>query len=358
MVSYWVQFNHCSLSPIFTNVPNISTSDNCTAEHYVYSGGDAGSSVELYKVISGRLLYEAMPVRPYDDQAIGRRRLMNRVDPLPAIYRRRLRAVDRSNLRSAGAVVVNSRYMAGTIREVYGVDAQVSYLGVDTRHFRPLGLERRRFVLSVGSLTPLKGFDFLVQALATCSPRHRLPLVIVSNFQNPPERAYLEGLARERQVELVLVGQATEEDLVRLYNEASAVAYAPVREPFGLVPLEAMACGTPVVGVAEGGIPESVIDGRTGLLTDRHPERFGAAIARLVAQLGELGAVGLVGAGRQAVLLGAFHPADVVVIRAPAFGAGIPPNPCFRFLGEEVALIESQLQIVMDGAVRGGLRLD
>jgi glycosyltransferase involved in cell wall biosynthesis len=105
----------------------------------------------------------------------------------------------------------------------------------------------------------------------------------VSNFQNPPERAYLEGLARERQVELVLVGQATEEDLVRLYNEASAVAYAPVREPFGLVPLEAMACGTPVVGVAEGGIPESVIDGRTGLLTDRHPERFGAAIARLVA---------------------------------------------------------------------------
>jgi len=180
-------------------------------------------------------------------------------------------------------VLVNSRFMAGTIREIYGVNAHVSYLGVDTEHFRPLGLERRRFVLSVGSLTPLKGFDFLVEALGCCPPDRRLPLIIVSNFSNPPEREYLEQMARERQVELQLVGHTSEDDLVRLYNEASAVAYAPVREPFGLVPLEAMACGTPIVAVAEGGIPESVIDGRTGLLTSRDPAGFAAALERLVA---------------------------------------------------------------------------
>jgi glycosyltransferase involved in cell wall biosynthesis len=229
-----------------------------------------------------RSMYEVMPSRPYDDAAIGRRRLLNRVDPLPGLYRHRVKAVDRANLRSARTVLVNSRFMAGTIRRIYGAEAQVSYLGVDTGHFKPLGLERRPFVLSVGSLTPLKGFDFLIEALARCAPAVRPRLVIVSNFENAPERGYLIDLARARGVELELIGHAGEDDLVRLYNEARVVAYAPVREPFGLVPLEAMACGTPVVAVDEGGIPESVIDGRTGLLTDRDAGRFAAAIERLL----------------------------------------------------------------------------
>jgi glycosyltransferase involved in cell wall biosynthesis len=230
-----------------------------------------------------RVLYEAMPARPYDDRAVGRRRLLNQVDPLPALYRRRLRAVDRANLRSADAVLVNSGFMAGTVREAYGVEAQVSYLGVDVTHFRPLGLDRRPFVLSVGSLTPLKGFDFLIEALARCAPPQRPRLVIVSNFANEPERVYLTNLARERQVELELVGHAGEPELLRLYNQARVVVYAPVREPFGLVPLEAMACATAVVAVAEGGIPESIVDGQTGLLTEREPGRFAAAVQRLMA---------------------------------------------------------------------------
>jgi glycosyltransferase involved in cell wall biosynthesis len=233
-----------------------------------------------------RSMYEVMPSRPYDDEAIGRRRLLNRVDPLPGMYRSRVKAVDRANLRSAGTVLVNSRFMAGTIRRLYGREAHVSYLGVDTGHFKPLGLDRRPFVLSVGSLTPLKGFDFLIEALARCAPDQRPRLVIVSNFANAPERAFLTDLARARGVDLELIGHASEDDLVRLYNEARAVVYAPVREPFGLVPLEAMACGTPIVAVDEGGIPESVIDGRTGLLTDRDPGRFAAAIERLLADSG------------------------------------------------------------------------
>jgi glycosyltransferase involved in cell wall biosynthesis len=230
-----------------------------------------------------RLLYEPMPARPYDDGAVGRRRLLNRVDPLPGLYRRRLRSTDRTSLHRAGTVLVNSRFMAGTIREIYGVEPQVSYLGVDASQFRPLGLEREPFVLSVGSLTPLKGFDFLIEALGHSHVRPGPRLVIVSNFENPPERAYLAELARDRAVEITFVGQANEGDLVRLYNQAQAVLYAPVREPFGLVPLEAMACGTPVVAVAEGGIPESIVHGKTGLLTGRDPVAFAAAMDQLLA---------------------------------------------------------------------------
>lgn len=53
LVKYWRNFNHCNATPTFAALPNIVTSDNCTAEHYVWSGGQKGSSVELYKIING-----------------------------------------------------------------------------------------------------------------------------------------------------------------------------------------------------------------------------------------------------------------------------------------------------------------
>ena len=53
LVKHWIQFNSCNLTPVFTVVPNISTSDGCTAEHYLYAGGTSGSTVEFYKIIGG-----------------------------------------------------------------------------------------------------------------------------------------------------------------------------------------------------------------------------------------------------------------------------------------------------------------
>ena len=53
VVAYWVQQTHCNAAPVITPVPNINTTDGCTAEHYVYSGGDAGSTVEFFKVLGG-----------------------------------------------------------------------------------------------------------------------------------------------------------------------------------------------------------------------------------------------------------------------------------------------------------------
>lgn len=229
-----------------------------------------------------RLLYEPMPPRPYDDAERGHRRWLNRVDPLPALYAKFLRRRDQRHAKAADCVLVNSKFTAAAVTAIYGIDAAVSYHGVDVEHFTPRRLPKRDIVLSVGSLTPLKGFDFLVRAMARYPGARRPTLVIASNFQNPPERDYLCALSRELGVHLELQGRVTEEDLVRLYNEARAVVYAPVREPFGLVPLEAMACATPVIAVSEGGIPETVVPDETGLLTARDPGAFADAIASIV----------------------------------------------------------------------------
>ena len=93
---------------------------------------------------------------------------------------------------------------------------------------------------------------------------------------------YIQNLAERSEVDLEVKSNLNSHDLAVLYNQAYLCAYAPVQEPFGLVPLEAMACGTPVVGVNEGGVKESVIHEQTGLLVDRDVDQFADAIQKLI----------------------------------------------------------------------------
>jgi glycosyltransferase involved in cell wall biosynthesis len=229
-----------------------------------------------------RILYEETPLRPYDGQESGRRRLLNKIDPLPKLYFSRLQQVDRENTQRADRVLVNSEFMRGVVGGIYGVEAQVSYLGVNLDEFAPQRLPRQDFLFSVGSLTPMKGFDFLVQAVGAIPSAERPSLVIANNFQNADEKAFLLALASELAVDLQLLVNVSEERLVTLYNQAAAVAYTPVREPFGLVPLEAMACETAVVAVREGGTVETIVHGKTGLLVERDVGAFASALRRLL----------------------------------------------------------------------------
>jgi glycosyltransferase involved in cell wall biosynthesis len=89
-------------------------------------------------------------------------------------------------------------------------------------------------------------------------------------------------LAQAQEVDLRIEVGVDQKTLIQRYQEAALVAYSPFNEPFGLVPLEAMACGKPVVGVNEGGIRETVVDQCTGLLVERDAARFGDAIKTLL----------------------------------------------------------------------------
>ena len=75
-------------------------------------------------------------------------------------------------------------------------------------------------------------------------------------------------MAADLGVAVDLQRQVSEADIVRGYQQALAMVYAPHLEPFGLAPLEATSCGTPVIAVAEGGVRESIRDGENGLLVE------------------------------------------------------------------------------------------
>lgn len=238
-----------------------------------------------------RLLYEPRIARPYNSLT-RRQRAANLIDPFPTLYRSVLARLDRKNARAAARILTNSAYTRETLYRIYGLFAHIGYLGVDTELFRPLSLPRENFLISVGMVNPQKGFDFLIRGLALLEKDQRPSLVIICNSADERERAYLISLAQQLQVTVEFRTLIPDEELVRLYNQARLMVYAPVMEPFGFAPLEAMACQTPVIGIREGGVRESVSDGVTGLLVDREPEALAAAIRTLLANPAEVDRLG------------------------------------------------------------------
>ena len=212
-----------------------------------------------------RRLYEGRIYCPYTRS--GRMRILaDKIDPLPPLNRILLKFIDRHNARRATRIAVNSHFTWNNVRLAYKCEASICPPGVAAGKFQPKEQKREGFVLSVGALTPMKGFDFLVESLSTLPVDERPRLIIVSNYQEPAELLYLQTLAEQYAVNLTCYCNLSDEELLRLYVRAGCVAYAPVREPFGLVAIEAMAAGAPLVGVNEGGVCETIVDGQTGIL--------------------------------------------------------------------------------------------
>ncbi len=187
--------------------------------------------------------------------------------------------------RSATRLLCNSDHSREYIWRAYGRNATVNRLGVDANRFalRPTCQVRDNEVVAVGSLDPTKGHDLAIAAVALLDPAIRPRMRIVHNRSDPATCEALVAQARAASVDLVLDNQVTEEELVALYQRAQAVLLTARVEPLGLTALEAMACGTPVVAVREGGYRETVIDDVNGVLTDRNPASLSAGIARILA---------------------------------------------------------------------------
>lgn len=190
--------------------------------------------------------------------------------------------LDRINAKHADYVLSNSYFSRESILRTYGLNSFVSYLGIDTNIFKPLNIPVEDFVLSVGSCTPTKGYDFTIRSLALINEKIRPQFIIVSNHSPVKWKNYIETLATKLNVKLTILDLVSDEKLTKLYNEAKIVIYAPYLEPFGLTPIESMSCGTPVIAVKEGGVRETVLHNKTGMLTDRHEMRFAHAIVTLL----------------------------------------------------------------------------
>jgi D-inositol-3-phosphate glycosyltransferase len=164
--------------------------------------------------------------------------------------------------------------------------------GVDLGRFTTHGPaaprdQSRPRILTVGRLVERKGYADLIQALRLVP---KAELVIVggppeSELDGDPLAQALRELARRCRVanRVRLVGAVPREQMPQWYRSADVLACAPWYEPFGLTPLEAMACGVPVVASAVGGLADTVVDGLTGeLVQPRDPAALGRTLRRFL----------------------------------------------------------------------------
>ena len=169
-----------------------------------------------------------------------------------------LRRLARWDAATAGRVdryVANSRYVAGRIRRYYGRNASVVYPPVDTEFYSPDGRAPQPYFLIVSALVPYKRIDVAIEAA-------RLAGMLLRIVGDGPDRARLAAGAGSG---VEFLGSRTNDEIRELYRSATAVI-VPGEEDFGIVSVEAQACGRPVVSRGEGGALETVVPGETGIL--------------------------------------------------------------------------------------------
>jgi len=206
--------------------------------------------------------------------------------------------VERRLAAEADRIVCASQHEKHLLARLYDADPDrvaVVPCGVDLDLFRPqdkkaarraLGYSDERIILFVGRIEPLKGIDILINAVAQLGDESDFHVLIVGGDNRSRRQvSHLQELASDLGIgeRVCFLGAVDHEQLPLYYNAADVCVVPSYYESFGLVALEAMACGTPVVASRVGGLTGTVRDGETGyLISWRCPEPFAERLELLL----------------------------------------------------------------------------
>ncbi|HYD63658.1 MAG TPA: glycosyltransferase family 1 protein [Noviherbaspirillum sp.] len=234
--------------------------------------------------------------------ALGRVRRLNQkeADAFPDIRF----AIEERLMQEADRIIAECPQDQADMEQLYGAPTEridIVPCGFDPDEFWPVTLDARQqlglgqdefIVLQLGRMVPRKGVDNVIRAIAILKHQYQVRarlLVVGGNAEVPdpvatPELGRLMALTQSLDVEdsVTFTGQRRREQLRYYYSAANVFVTTPWYEPFGITPVEAMACGTPVVGTAVGGIKTTVVDGETGCLVPTNdPEALADRLAWL-----------------------------------------------------------------------------
>jgi glycosyltransferase involved in cell wall biosynthesis len=168
------------------------------------------------------------------------------------------RLIDKSNAKKADLILTNSKYTQQNIKKYMGLKSRISYLGINTKVFFTEKVKKKYDLLFVGSREDIDGYSLLNE--------------VIQNMKSKPSVFWL---LREN-------GWITDSELRRIYNQSKIITCLAYKEPFGLLPLEAGACGTVVVAISEGGYIETVRNKATGVLVKRDPIEIANTLSKLL----------------------------------------------------------------------------
>ncbi len=178
-------------------------------------------------------------------------------------------------------ILANSIFSRESILRTYNLESSVCYLGIDTDYFKPEGGKKENYVVGLGTIYLAKGVDRAIRAISTIRKEKRPDLIWIGNGAYKRDLEKFNSMANELGVNFIPKMNIPDTEVIALLSRAAVMIYTSRLEPFGLAPLEANACGTAVVGIAEGGIRETVKDGINGFLAnDANPHVLGELLYR------------------------------------------------------------------------------
>jgi len=220
----------------------------------VISSATVGAKGVITKPGTIHISYCHTPTRYIWEPQIDPRALKGNLSWLRKKIVHDMRIWDRVAADRVDHFIANSQYVATRINKFYRRDATVIYPGVDVNRYQPTKKENiKDYFLFVSRLVDYKKCDLIVDAFNELG----FPLKIIGRG---PEK---ERLVKKAKKNIEFLGFLPDEEVKRYYAEAKAFVFAAM-EDFGIVPVEAMSAGRPVISFSQGGTAETVVDGETG----------------------------------------------------------------------------------------------
>lgn len=244
-------------------------------DFFIFSGNWAHFAAKRH---GPNLYYCHTPVRAFYDQYNNMLARLGFVKKQVAkVWVHVHKAFDQYYVRFVDTIVVNSKNTHDRVTKYYNRDSVVIYPPINTSKFKYKS--DGDFWLSVNRLYPEKRVELQIDAFA------RLPdekLIIVGGYaKGDHSQKYISEISSNLPDNVRLCGEVSDEELMRLYATCKGFIATALDEDFGMTPVEAMACGKPVVAVREGGFVETVVDGMTGYLVESTVDSIVEAMVKI-----------------------------------------------------------------------------
>lgn len=241
---------------VFPLMPRVFESMDLSEYDLVISSSHSAAKGIITRPDTLHVCYCHSPMRYVWDQSHSYQKSYKSFLPFRIFYKpilHKIRMWDRMAADRVDRFIANSTYISKRIKKYYGRESDVIWPPVDLSLFTMSEMKGDAYI-AVGRLIPYKRFDLAVEVFN----KLKLPLKIIGDG---PELSRLKKIAGPT---VEFLGNISDGDLVLAYQKAKALIY-PQLEDFGIVPLEAMACGTPVIAFGRGGATETVKNGVSGL---------------------------------------------------------------------------------------------
>lgn len=262
---------------------------------FYYAVPFIGNYIKIPKVLYHgepfRFFYESLPRLVWEAPPGAAGRVLQRSYWLPFLEdlwverknRVQLRE-ERKNYEAFDKVLVNSIYSAESCLKAYGSPAEVCYLGIDSTIFNENNISSSDYVIGLGNFYVNKNPRLAIEAIAEME-QNKPKLIWVANMIDKAYSEEMVQLALTLGVSFEIKTMVSDSELVNLLSNALCMIYTSQLEPFGFAPLEANACGTPVIALQEGGVKETIIDNKNGFLSNRNPKNIAKHLDFLIKNL-------------------------------------------------------------------------